>query len=78
MNKIACISSYYRLMKYYGFGDSGMYMSTASDIRKFDDWICGEFGMDNLFALKYRVTDESKFTVFMLRHPECIEKIIYE
>ena len=37
------------------------------------------YGMSNInYSFLYDVVDESKFHLFMLKYPECIEKILYE
>jgi hypothetical protein len=74
MNKIVFLTGYFNLMNFYGY--NGFTCSTdASEIRKFDDWMCCEFGIKNITALTYEIIDESKFALFILKHSENILEI---
>jgi hypothetical protein len=73
MNKIVFLTGYFNLMNFYGYEGFN-----ASEIRKFDDWMCCEFGIKNITALTYEIyeiIDESKFVLFILKHSENIIEI---
>jgi hypothetical protein len=44
----------------------------------FDSEIYKRYGLKCTIGYEYEITDESKFTLFMLKHSDAIEKIIYE
>ena len=46
----------------------------------YSKWIQNEYGIKNftIASDRFFISDESKFTLFQLKYPECIKKISYE
>lgn len=50
---------------------------------RIDDYLLELYGIDCVnhkdeWEYNYKVVDDSKFALFLLKYPECIEKISYE
>lgn len=47
----------------------------------YNKWLENEYGIKNIHGsmkAKFVIVNESKFTLFQLKYPECIKKILYE
>jgi hypothetical protein len=59
--------------------DDVEYQPYIDKLNGFRQYLFDFYGISNIdYSFCYDVVDESKFNLFMLKYPECIEKISYE